>query len=119
MESETGQHIPRAKRQSSFFNIAGSLRTIGVNDSNSKKGSDRTSIRRVNIFNNSKANKITKRYYRLKVAQRLDPNDAENSEDNETIEVEKVDPEDTEVVEIHMRDSLIKSFMVIFTNEKS
>ena len=30
-----------------------------------------------------------------------------------------IDPTDTELVEIHMRDSLIKSFMVIFTNDKS
>lgn len=37
----------------------------------------------------------------------------------ETIPVEQIDPNDQELVEIHLRDSLIKSFMVIFTNEES
>jgi hypothetical protein len=37
----------------------------------------------------------------------------------ETIEAEDIDPSNTELVELHLRDSLIKSFMVIFTNEQS
>jgi len=88
-------------------------------DNSSKKESDKTSIRRVTIFNKSKANRITKKYFRQQASQKIDPNEPECSEDYETIEVEKIDPEDIELVEIHMRDSLIKSFMVIFTNEKS
>ena len=43
----------------------------------------------------------------------------DRSEDFETIGVENIDPYDHELVEIHLRDSLIKSFMVIFTNDKS
>jgi len=55
----------KSKKSSSFFNLAGSIRHVSANfDGSSKKGSDRTSIRRVNIFQNSKANKITKKYYR-------------------------------------------------------
>lgn len=45
--------------------------------------------------------------------------DGESEDDFETIGIENIDPKDTELVEIYMRDSLIKSFMVIFTNEKS
>ena len=43
----------------------------------------------------------------------------EEDDDFETIAIENIDPKDTELVEIYMRDSLIKAFMVIFTNEKS
>lgn len=35
----------------------------------------------------------------------------------ETMAAEDLDPNNTELVELHLRDSLIKSFMVIFTNE--
>lgn len=37
----------------------------------------------------------------------------------EDINIESVDPNDSELVEHLMRDSLIKAFMVIFTNEQS
>lgn len=43
--------------------------------------------------------------------------DGEDSDDFETINVNEIDPNDTELVETHLRDSLIKSFMVIFTND--
>ena len=39
--------------------------------------------------------------------------------DGKTIDVEHIRPNDHELVEAHLRDSLIKSFMVIFTNDKS
>ena len=46
-------------------------------------------------------------------------NDGDDSDEFETINVHKIDPEDIEIVETHMRDTLIKSFMVIFSNEES
>ena len=39
--------------------------------------------------------------------------------DGKTIDVEHIKPSDHELVEAHLRDSLIKAFMVIFTNDKS
>lgn len=33
--------------------------------------------------------------------------------------MENIDPNDSELVETHLRDSLIKTFMVIFTNDSS
>lgn len=66
--------------------------------------------RKINIFNTSKVNKIV----RKKTKEGLSGTD---SDEFETIPVEEINPQDHELVEIHLRDSLIKSFMVIFTNE--
>jgi len=41
------------------------------------------------------------------------------NQSNSTIRVEDINPNDHELVEAHLRDSLIKAFMVIFTNDKS
>lgn len=83
--------------------------------------------RKVTIFNDkTKANRITKKHHRIHSTRNLSVmqmkamiEKEENSEDFETIGVELIDPNDNELVEMHLRDSLIKSFMVIFTNEKS
>ena len=40
-------------------------------------------------------------------------------ENQESIDVEDIDQTDFETIDIYLRDSLIKSFMVIFTNAKS
>lgn len=37
----------------------------------------------------------------------------------ESIDVEDIDHQDIDTIDIYLRDSLIKSFMVIFTNSKS
>ena len=42
-----------------------------------------------------------------------------NTEDLEQVDLEHIDPNDTETIDILLRDSLIKSFMVIFTNDQS
>jgi len=41
------------------------------------------------------------------------------SRKEEQIDVDSIDPNDLETIDIHLRDSLIKSFMVIFTNAES
>lgn len=125
-------------RQKSLFNIANSFRNLtnlvvdGKNKSIKSKTVDSTSksIRKVQIFNDkSKANRITKQHYKQSLKDKdakREPNmnlmhkdDDAGSEDFETIGVNLIDPKDNELVEIHLRDSLIKSFMVIFTNDKS
>jgi hypothetical protein len=45
--------------------------------------------------------------------------DSEDTEENERINMDDINPEDTDLIDAHLRDSLIKAFMVIFTNEKS
>jgi hypothetical protein len=42
-----------------------------------------------------------------------------DTEEEEKIDVEEIDPNDHELVDHLLRDSLIKSFMAIFTNEES
>ena len=37
----------------------------------------------------------------------------------ESIDVEDIDQQDFDTIDVYLRDSLIKSFMVIFTNSKS
>jgi hypothetical protein len=45
--------------------------------------------------------------------------DSFDTEKNEAIDVNDIDPNDADAVDQHLRDSLIKAFMVIFTNDKS
>jgi hypothetical protein len=45
--------------------------------------------------------------------------DSVDTEEIENIDIDEIDPNDHELVDQHLRDSLIKSFMVIFTNEQS
>jgi hypothetical protein len=49
----------------------------------------------------------------------MEHNDSFDTEKNEAIDVNDIDPNDSEAVDQHLRDSLIKAFMVIFTNDKS
>lgn len=72
--------------------------------------------RKVNAFDKSKVSRIV---VKKNKAKRSKKEDNEESDEYETIAVENIDPKDTELVEIHLRDSLIKSFMVIFTNDQS
>jgi hypothetical protein len=43
----------------------------------------------------------------------------ENDSKNENLNFEDIDPNDFDTIDMVLRDSLIKSFMVIFTNDKS
>jgi hypothetical protein len=45
--------------------------------------------------------------------------DSEDTEEIEKVIMDDISPDDAELIDSHLRDSLIKAFMVIFTNEKS
>ena len=47
------------------------------------------------------------------------PYDEEDTEEIEKVSMQDIGPYDHDLIDSHLRDSLIKAFMVIFTNEKS
>ena len=80
--------------------------------------SKNTLLKKLGIFSDkTKANKITVKAYKQRHGLNTQTDD--DSDQDKTIGVELVDPTDLDMVEIHMRDSLIKSFMVVFTNDMS
>lgn len=92
-----------------------------VNESDDNR-SKTVSYRKVQLFaDKNKAKMITKKHVTRPddESDKIVEKDDEESESYETIAVDQLDPNDNEVVEIYLRDSLIKSFMVIFTNDKS
>lgn len=88
------------------YNRSGSL--TGGNSSNNK--------RKVGIFKSSTQRLLTGG---TPSPGRREGTESVDTEKGEEIDVNDIDPEDFEAVDQHLRDSLIKAFMVIFTNDKS
>ena len=90
-----------------------------ANDSHSHKPTNSgpsRQRRRVGIFKSTTRAKISS-HNNTKSA--ITHNDSFDTEKNEEVDVHDIDPKDLDAVDQHLRDSLIKAFMVIFTNEKS
>ena len=98
------------RQESIFQKELGSIKALGLKANEKKISNPLNQDRRVNVFTKSKVNRIVRK--KMKVNE-----DGENDSEYETIGVDMIDENDEELVEIHLRDSLIKSFMVIFTND--
>lgn len=82
----------------------------------SAMNSEKSSLRKMKIFNRQTRNRITQF---IKAKKGLSDKQIDDLEEDYEIPVEDIDPDNHELVDSHLRDSLIKSFMVIFTNEQS